>query len=310
MHKIIVPLDGSELSERAIGLGGAFARASAGRLELVHVLEEPIAFDLLPSLVIPDRSAAERYLQRVAERLSSDLEVTSYVIRGQPVSELLKLTHDDPEAVLVMSTHGRGGLGRLMLGSVADKVLRAASVPVALVRGNAPPHHGDFRSLLVALDDSSFAEAALPLAINLAQGCGATLSLVRVCEPFWNAQYSATAAELAYLSDTQLVDLERECLDGARRYLDLIAGEIRAKGVRVIWEVRSGRAADEIIRAAETTESDLIIMSTHGRGGIRRLAMGSVTNEVLHRGITPLLAISPKVIEHEQAEVAEMLSTL
>lgn len=310
MNRIIVPLDGSDLSERAIDLGESFARAYAGRLELVHILEEPIAFDLQPGLLAPNRLAAERYLQRIAERAARDLDVTSYVLRGQSVSELLKLTKDEPDTMIVISTHGRGGLGRLMLGSVADKVLRGASVPVALVRGTAAPRRQGLHTILVPLDDSQFSEEALPVAVDLAQRSGATVHLIKACEPFWSSSYAASVPEMLYLSEEQTNGLERECLDAARRYLDIIAGEIRAKGTEVIWEVRSGRPADEIIRAAETTEADLIIMSTHGRGGIRRWALGSVTNEVLHRGTTPILAIPLRLIEHQQVEVADMLSTM
>lgn len=310
MNRIIVPLDGSDLSERAVDLGESFARAYGGRLELIHILEEPIAINLQPGLLASNRLAAEQYLQHIAEHRSKELDISSYVFRGQSVRELLKLAGDEPETMIVMSTHGRGGLGRLMLGSVADKVLRGASVPVALVRGTAKPHRQVMRTILVPLDDSQFSESALPIAVDLAQRSGATLHLVKVCEPFWSSSYAASVPEMLYLSEEQSNGLERECLDAARRYLDIIAGEIRAKRTEVIWEVRSGRPADEIIRAAETTEADLIIMSTHGRGGIRRWALGSVTNEVLHRGTTPILAIPPRLIEHQQVEVADMLSTM
>ena len=310
MDRIIVPLDGSELSERALGLGVALAEAYGGQLELVHVVDEPLAYTLMPGLAIPDPLSAERYLQRVAGHLREGLHVTTNVIHGEPVTALLDLTRDAPNTMIVMSTQGRGGLGRLMLGSVTDKVLRGATVPVAVVRGSAPVPQRGLRTILVPLDDSRFSESALPLAADLARQLDATLSLVQVCEPFWSAPSAASIPDAMYVTDMNLSELERENLTGARRYLDLVATERRAQGVRVIWEVRTGKAADEILRATETTDADLIVMATHGRSGIRRWAFGSVTNELLHRGTTPILAIPVGLVERQEQHVNGLLSTM
>jgi nucleotide-binding universal stress UspA family protein len=309
MRKIIVALDGSELSERSLGLGQELARSFTGELVLVHVLEEPVLLDLVPSLVVPDRAAAEQYLCDLAARVDGSVAVRAAVLRGNATAELLRLAEEEPEAILAMSTHGRGGLGRLMYGSVADKVLRAAPVPVALVRGTAPSGMTGLHNLLVPLDGSRLSEEVLPLAVDLTRQTGATLSLARVVEPFWHAPYVAYTPEAMYLDAEQLAEIETELLEDARGYLDQIAGELREQGVRVLWEVRLGRPADEIIRMAETTDADLLLLSTHGRGGIRRWALGSVTEEVLHRGITPLLVIPPKLRAREEAETAAMLSS-
>lgn len=309
MNRIVVPLDGSELSERAAGLGVSLAQTFKGRLELVHVLEEPFAFDLFASLIIPDRESAERYLQRFAADLSADVQVSTTVLHGDPVTELLKATDDATDTMIVMSTHGRGGFGRLMLGSVSDKVLRGATVPIALVSDAAGRVQREPKTILVPLDGSSFSQAVVPLAIDLARRSDATLSLVQVCEPFWSAPSVAAMPEMAYMSDAQMTEIEQECITAARRNLDAVATETRAQGIRTVWEVRTGRPADEIIRAAATTEAELIVMSTHGRGGLRRLAMGSVANEVLHRGAIPILALPAAVIEREGAELTRVLAT-
>jgi len=310
MNAVIVPLDGSELSERAIGLGVAFAQAYDAELCLLHVLEEPIALDLLPSLVIPDRGAAEAYLRELADGLPADLKVSTSVVRGNAVDTLLDLTEENPESMLVMSTHGRSGLGRLMLGSVADKVVRGATVPVALVRGSGMTYRQGIHTLLVPLDTTSFSETALPLAVDLAKRTDATIGLVHVCEPFWVSPYAASVPALSQVNEARASDIERDCLTNARTYLDGVANDLRADGLRVVWEARFGKPADEILRAAETTEASLIVMATHERTGLRRLALGSVTNEVLHRGTMPILTIPPRIIEQRQHEVAEMLSSM
>lgn len=307
MYRIIVPLDGSELSEQSLILAQSLARALKSPLELVHVLEEPVVLDLMPSLILPDKAGAERYLNRVSSGLPGDLNVTGYTVRGHPADELLRLTShtdDDRRPLIVMSTHGRGGLGRLVFGSVADKVMRAATVPVVLVRESAHQPRVGLRNLLVPLDGSELAEAMIPLALELARDSGAALHFVRVVEPFWSGQYVGYAPEAVYLSTEQIAELENESRAEARTYLDGIANRLRDDSVRVVWEVRSGKAAEEIVRASQTTDSDLVLMSSHGRGGIRRWAFGSVTNEVLHRGIVPVLVMMPNAQRAAAQQVA------
>lgn len=296
MNRIIIPLDGSELSERAIGLGQGLARAYGAVLELTTVLTEPVLLDLLPSLLLPDRSAAEQYLAKVASSLPDDIETYTYVIRGNAFDELMRLTNGQTDVMLVMSTHGRGGLGRVMYGSIADKVLRGSTVPVALVRGGADHPTGGLKSILVPLDGSELSEDALGVAADLASRIDATITLVRVVEPIWASSFGAFA-DASALASQQIIEVEEQLQMEARGHLDGLANGLRERGLRVGWEVRAGRAADEIIRAAETMSADIIVISTHGRGGLRRFALGSVTNEVIHRGITPILAIPPKARE-------------
>lgn len=309
MNRIIVPLDGSTHSERAISFAETFARTFDSRIQLVHVLEDPIAFSLMPSLIIPDRLSAEQYLRDVTEQISKDIEVTNHVIRGKPVKAILDLAADSPGAMIVMSTKARRGIDRLMLGNFADKVLRRSMVPVALVRGSSPPANEGFQSLLVPLDKTSYSETALSIATDLAQRSGATLALVNVCEPFWVSPYAETMPQLSYVGHERERDVDRESLETGRYYLDQLARRIRADGIRSIWEVRFGKPADEILRAAETTEADLIVMATHDRHGIRRLALGSVTSEVLQRAKMPILTIPPHAIGYEQATIARLIST-
>lgn len=318
MNRIIIPLDGSALSEQALGLAQVLARAYGATMELVHILEEPVVLDLLPSLLLPDRPAAEKYLRELAETLPDDIAKVWYAVRGNATEELLRLTSGATDTAVVMSTHGRGGLGRVMYGSVADKVLRGSTVPVALVRGTAARGDTPLRHLLVPLDGSELSESGLAAATDLAIASDAAMTLVRVVEPIWATTYGAFA-EASILASPQILEVEEQLQAEARDYLDRIARDLRDKGLRVSWEVRAGRPADEIIRSAETTSSDMIVISTHGRGGIRRFALGSVTNEVLHRGSTPVFAIPPKahaslaesvvVSTVSDAEVNDMLAT-
>ncbi|MCO5176551.1 MAG: universal stress protein [Thermomicrobiales bacterium] len=198
----------------------------------------------------------------------------------------------------------------MVFGSVADKIVRGSTVPVVLVRDEHEQPHDVLRTVLVPLDGSALSETALPYAVELAQGTGATLALVRVVEPYWQSAFIAETPEAVYLSQSQIDDLEEQAHAEARGDLDTLATRLRGEGLRVVWEVRTGRPADEIARVAETTDADLIVISTHGRGGIRRWAFGSVTNEVLHRSKTPVLAIPPRahVREAKQTQPSALAS--
>lgn len=309
MEVILVPLDGSSLSEHAIPFGTAFARAFDAELRLVHVLEEPIATDLVPSLLIPDRSAAEAYLQRHAATVPDDVRVDTMVLRGTAAATLVDAATIELDAMLVMATHGRGGARRALLGSIADDVLRHATVPVALVRETATAPIDRFRSIMVPLDSSRYGETALPLATELAMQAGASITLVNVCEPYWDTHYVAVAPELVLINNELLEESQREIMAAGRAYLQRLADTTSAQGVQVAWEVRCGRPIDEILQAMETANTDLIVIATHGRGGLRRLAYGSVTTDILHNSNVPILAIPPRMLEQREHEVAELLST-
>lgn len=299
MKRIVVPLDGSGLSERAIPVAKEFARAYQATLQFVHVRLNEFS--------------ADAYLENIVRGVTDERElaVTSHILDGETVSSLLEFVADHTEAdetLVVMSTHGRGELGRLVLGSVADRMIRAAAVPIVLVREAMPVRRSGLQTLLVPVDDSVVSKAAIPVAVALARQTGATIDLVRVFEPA-SAANIGIAPGLSPAYAELIIESERAGLTKARRSLDQMAAEMRANGVRVSWEIRSGRTADEIVRMAETTAADLIIMATHGRGGIRRFVLGSVTDDVLQRGTTPILVVPGSASAADQAPAAEILST-
>lgn len=286
MQTILVPLDGSVMAEQALGTALVLAEALGVEVELVQVLDRTPDID-------GDGVAAERYLVAVARQLGRRVPTRIRLIWGNPVDELLRTSGDGPGRMIVMSTRGRGGMERLILGSVTDRVVRNSTVPVVVVRhvpnGVAPR----LKHLLVPLDGSQLAEGALALAIELARGCGATLGLVRVAEVYPASSYGLSGDGIP-TDDELLMELSEQLRDDARLYLDEVVRQARERGVRVVWEARVGRPADEIVRAAETTAADLVMMSTHGRGGFRRWAFGSVTDEVVRASPVPVLVLPPR----------------
>jgi nucleotide-binding universal stress UspA family protein len=249
--------------------------------------------DLAPGMPPPDRWQAEEYLTRVAARLPEPAAVRQTVARGNVVQELLRRA-EDPDVVLTLSTRGRGGLGRALLGSVADKVMRLSSAPVALARDSFGAADEPLWRIVVPLDGSPLAEEALPYAAELAQRGGSTLELVRVATPFWQTSYAPYATMSGSIGGEAIQEIDEALVAQAQAYLDGVATTWRGRGLTVLTTVRLGRHAEEIANLAEASRADLIVLATHGRGGARRVALGSVASELTHIGTTPLLVIPPR----------------
>jgi nucleotide-binding universal stress UspA family protein len=186
-----------------------------------------------------------------------------------------------------MATHGRSGLGRAVLGSVADEVLRHAPVPVLLVpaaRAGAWPASGPLR-VLVPLDGSDFALEALGPVRRLAGLTGADVTLLRAVEP---------PDDVILDDDVPLPvsDMESE-VGAARRYLEGVAGTLSAAARRVSVVATIGSAAEAIAEHVRNQPVDLIAMATHGRGGFARVMLGSVAGQTLRRAGVPLLLVRP-----------------
>lgn len=295
MNAVIVPLDGSELSERAIQPATALASAFDAELHLIHVLAGPAFSGLAPTRPLRDRTSARQYLDDLADQAPAGLRVCAGVLEGDPVDRILQLTQARAGAIVVMCTHGRHALGRLAFGSVADRVMREAAVPVVLIGASEAAQHSAIRTVIVPLDGSKLAEAVLPLATDVAASTGAMLSLVRVVDQPAEPAHLLDVGDpdIWYRSAELARELEAQALGGARAYLERTAERLRRAYSNTSWEVRTGRPANELTRAAETSPAPLIMLATHGRGGLRRWALGSVTIEVVRRGRAPVLVLPP-----------------
>jgi nucleotide-binding universal stress UspA family protein len=317
---ILVPLDGSPLAERALPYASVLARGSGAHLALVRVPHEEPRTDAPESTTLAwatgteplierttgrggaaapeDEGAAPRgpadYLEDVAAGLALPQTAVA-VVSGPPAAGILGEARDRTADLIVMATHGRSGLGRWLYGSVADDVLRHADRPVLLVPATAPPTplappDAGSRRVLVALDGSPFAEAALGPAQDLAQALGAGLVLLRVVEPpgaaFGGARGEAPSDPAGELAD-------------ARAYLDTVAGRLPAPpesgpGAAPVGQAHAGAPAQTITAVAGKEAVSAIAMATHGRSGLARAVLGSVATEVLHRTAVPVLLVRPR----------------
>jgi nucleotide-binding universal stress UspA family protein len=213
-----------------------------------------------------------------------ELRVGMRVVYGPAAEAILRAADDEHADVIVMSTHGRGDLGRWLYGSVADDVLRHTTLPIVLISAACERSwsiEGPFR-LLVPLDGSPLAEAALGPAGEVADALGAALVLLRVVEP---------ADGFAALETTYLPAQSQGVLDEAQEYLDGIPTSLSMAGRATTRLIAAGDPAAKIAAVARDENVDLIVMSTHGAGGLARLTMGSVAASVLHRAATPMLLL-------------------
>lgn len=307
---IVVPLDGSAFAEHALGPAIQIAKRSRAALHLVRA-HVPYPFELSDGGKWDNRVRHDerQYLARLAAELegATVAPVTTALLAPTVVESIARYADHADDALLVMTSHGRTGLSRFWLGSVADGVVRHCGAPVLLVRSPseemAAPWSAEsepFRRILVPLDGSERAEAILEPVLALAKLAHAALRLVRVVEwapmplpvPAGNLDAAVYTAELTELEIAR-----------AHEYLGNIATRLRASGElgEITTDVgMGGRAAPSLLEAMESWHPDLVAVATHGRGGSRVL-LGSVADKLLHATRVPLLVLRSTTAEQQAA---------
>ena len=283
---ILVPLDGSGLAERALPYATRLLDAAHGRLTLFHATSD-VGMTTHPNHEM-DIAVG---LEALAARQTKDGVLTgTHVVHGDPASAILDAARAAHNDLIVMSTHGRSGLGRWLCGSVAEDVLRQVEVPLLLIPATCSASRTGARPLkiLVPLDGSDRSEAALSPARMLADRLGGTLLLVRIAEPAFPDAVGANGVESPGRWALPRVDL-----DEPEKYLSALTQQYGLATRDVDTLVDVGSAESRIAAVARQEEADLIVMATHGRGGLDRLTMGSVAEATLHRSHVPILLVRP-----------------
>jgi nucleotide-binding universal stress UspA family protein len=289
---LLLPYDGSTFSALAAPLAIHLAAAFGAKLHVVRVHFSAPASPYEPTTLNFDgslRDIERDQLETVVERaLAAGVPATSELLEGPVVAGLESYVEAANIDLIIMATHGRGGLTRALLGSVAEGLLRRVSVPVLLL--HARSDEDDVRTdlagltrIVVPLDGSPESEAVLPYAIPVARQFGAEIVLVQADVPVFEVA-SAMLPEVPYEPETILAGQAEE-------YLEAIAAR-HSPGVAMRYRVVSGStAAEGILRCAREEHAGLIAMSTHGRRGWSRLAFGSVAESVMRRGNIPVLVL-------------------
>ena len=297
--KILVPLDGSKTAEKVL----PYARHLAGKfkipVELLAVLDvanmaSHISADKarhLDTMVEDGMRASTTYLRGIATTFPEG-NVTCTVEKDRAEEAIIGKAGADGGTLIAMATHGRSGMDRFLLGSVAEKVLRGSANPLVLVRakdeaktsGEAP-----FKSIIVPLDGSELAESVIPLAATMANKLDLEVVLFRA----YHMPYNAYGGDDGYMVNyDELIDSVR---DEAKEYLDKQVAEVKKLGVAKVSALsKEGFASDEIIALGHKTPEGLIAMCSHGRSGLGRWVLGSVTENVVRHSDAPVLVVRAK----------------
>ena len=270
--KIMIPLDGSELAELALPYAHILAQAFAAEVDLVGVAEGGFSDRLLKT-----------YLDRLAQDWQGEgLKVRGVVLQGHPAEAIITYAEDNAMELVAMCTHGRSGVSRWVVGSVADKVLLGCRAPLLLVTPRVKPAEELFHTLLVPLDGSELAEKALPWAEELVKKLRTQLCLLRVYSPL----PGVVMGELSNLDEIMKAQQRT-----ASSYLGEFSRKLKKKGMEAQTEVVEGNAPEEILEYIRRHHIDLVVMSTHGRSGLGRWVLGSVTDRVVRAGEVPVLVV-------------------
>jgi nucleotide-binding universal stress UspA family protein len=281
MKLIVVPLDGSPLGEQALPTALHVALRHQAALEVVHVIDD-----------VDQPGDRRAYIDAVAEwlRLQAGLTVTTHLLSGQVKDVLIPHLRARNPDLIVMSTHGRSGVARAWLGSVAMHIVHHATSPVLLIR---PTESGArdvkarvFQKVLVPLDMTSDSERALDNAVDVAGNKGVEYVLLHVLMP--QAHYAPDVyGVLPRIDDAELQA-------AAEQYLARVAARAQARGLAYRTKVSThAHAAGGVLDEAREENADLISMETHGRRGLERLLLGSVADKVVRGADVPVLVQRP-----------------
>ena len=328
-RKILVPLDGSEVAEGILPFASALARGLDIPLALLTVVDPDnvevpdvrttnaltmdvsVATGMPGPRVVPATSSsetvgasraqleetardeAETALRKVANRLTDEgVTVEAVTAFGSAADEIVRAAEREGCDLIAMSTHGRGMLGRGVLGSVTDKVIHSSSLPtLTITPERAKAYWGPdvtLAKIMVPLDGSELAEAALPYAEDLAKALSLEVVIVRA------VNVGGFYAPYTYYPTIGPEKMETEVQELAIQYIRNAAEELRTKGVDTDWKLVKGPYAEAIVELAQKTPQDIIVMATHGRSGVTRWILGSITEGVVRASGDPVLVIPPK----------------
>lgn len=282
---ILVPLDGSTDALGALPYAVALSGAGA-TIELLTVIHDA-----------SEQATAAAQLQSASQGLNNtNVTVRTRTLTGEPAAEIVEAAANGGASMIVMASHGRGALGRLLHGAVADNVARQASVPVMVIRKEleGPGPVGIMR-LVLPVDGSPLAEESLPFAITLAQRLGAPILLVRSVNV---AEMMPPAVGMGEAIPFEIYDdVERQMRQEAEQYLQNLAAKLRAEGLNVSAQVLFGPPASAISEV--THAGDVVILVSHERSGITRWLMGSVAEQLVRIDEAPVILIPGSAVAYD-----------
>lgn len=303
--RIMVPLDGSFFSEQAIPFAKAIAGSDAELLLMQVAPAGKAVYTVRGRLIV---SEEEMTRARVDESdtslahacqdwLSDRPHVRTMTAIGDAAEKIVQTAYREKADLIVMASHGYGGVLRWVIGSVADRVARTSQIPVLVMR----PTPGEYDKesapqigrIVVPFDGSSLATQAFPIAARLARGLGIPVQMVKVSglsKTFESSMFYGVP-----LSPDLYEEVLRDTKSDDEKQLETAADRLRQAGVSVDTLMIEGPVADAI--ASITIPTDLIVMTSHGRGGLRRMVLGSVAEKLVRQGPVPVMVVPARVAD-------------
>lgn len=296
--RVLVPYDGSAQAETALTFGIALAQRGAV-LDVLNVVDETpvlaesattvVAFDPMPLIEALDLQGRALVDAAQARARAAGVEAHATLLHELPVAGIVKVAEENGDRLIVLGTHARSGLPRTFLGSTTEGVLRSSSTPVLAVHSDmAPPAERLFAKILVAVDDSDPADAAVALAARLVHAPGASAV---VCSAFDADDVFGKAATYGYDPTPFLETMRAHAQDVVDRAL--VHGGFPARTATA--SVVEDEPSHGIVAEAARVGADLIVIGSHGRRGLRRLFLGSVAEHVVRHSPVPVLVVRSAV---------------
>jgi nucleotide-binding universal stress UspA family protein len=293
---MLIPLDGSKTAEKVL----PYARYLAGKFKIpvellavidiaeiaTHISAEKVRH--LDTLIEDGVRASTTYLRGIATTFC-DAKVTCTVEKDSAEDAIISKGEADTAMLIAMATHGRSGLNRFLLGSVTEKVLRGSRNPLFLVRAHeeaATDGAAMIKSIVVPLDGSELAGSVLPTVVAVAKTLDLEVVLCRTYELAASAYYGSED----YLPNYE--EMRRHVKAETENYLAEKANALKAAGLpRVSWVALEGSSAEQIADYSHEHPGAVVVMCTHGRSGVSRWVLGSVTEKVIRHSSDPVLVL-------------------
>lgn len=298
IQKLLVPLDGSSFALQALGPALEIAERAGGALELAHVCDPELTGPGLVDVELSLEQGVRRYLEEVRDEIleAREIPVEIRVPTGSIVDALVDEVGKREIDLAVLSTHGRGPLTRIWMGSVADRFVRRAPCPVLSVRPSDepnPPGLGarfEVEHVLVPLDGSEIGDAVLEHAADLARLFEARITLFSAV---WLPQH-VSAEHLPHAEWVDRNALMEDRAATAETRLDEVRERLEARDVHAdVVVMKEAHPAEAILDHSRREDVDLVAMGTHGRGGVGRALLGSVADKVFRGSRVPVLVVRP-----------------
>ncbi|MBN2462132.1 MAG: universal stress protein [Dehalococcoidia bacterium] len=286
-RRVLVPLDGSDMAERAIPYAKTIAKSKGSEVILFTVS--------IASVEQLDRPM-KAYLELNAKELQSQgIKASTAIAYGNVADEIVGFADKNNIDLIIISTHGYSGIKRWVLGSVARNVLYGTGVQVLLIKSKAPKvSHVELKKLLLPLDGSPFAEAPFPFIEELTKGTKTEIVLTTVSEPPLVPSYGDHPINPAWKKHRDALWAETQ--QQASEYLEKLKARLEKQGMKIKSQVIPGdlgRVAESIMQTAQREKVDLIVMAPHGRSGVSRWVYGGVANRIVEQSAQPVLLIRP-----------------